>query len=81
MKRQILKWKYLALYAKNTFLRAGLYYNKSKGNPKDIVRLQIHGKNTDVDFTMRPDEAITIIWALSKVLWIWEGNRGNLRKV
>jgi len=66
--KQRTKWIYKALYNENNFIRVGYVYNKTKGNLKDVIRLQINGKNIKDDWFMRPDEAIIIIAGLSKVL-------------
>jgi len=69
MTREYKKREYWAQYAKGTYLKAGVIHNKVKGNPDDIIWLDIHGKTADIAFNMRPDEALTIIWALTKILW------------
>lgn len=67
-KRQQTEWIWTHLYAEGNFIRAGWIHNKKRGNPRDTIRLQIHGHTAEIDCNMRIDEAASVIAGLGKVL-------------
>jgi hypothetical protein len=68
MKRQSTEWIWVQKYAEGNFLRVGFIHNKNRGIPLDRIKVQIHGKNTDLDFNMRLDEASGLAAGINKVI-------------
>ena len=78
MKRQYDKCLY-RVGMKQGFIRVGYIYNKSKGNPQDVVSLAILNKSGDImDINMRIDEAMLISAGLSHVCGLRELNEEKL---
>lgn len=69
-------FKYSA--AKNTGMRIGWIYNKSRGVPEDKIRMQIKSMSGFWDLNFRLDEAAAVIMGISKVLAI-ESIAGNIK--
>lgn len=67
MKRQYTRLIFEARYQKGTGLRVYYVYNKSWGNPKDVIRILIVSINGNVEFFMRIDEAVILAAGLNKV--------------
>ncbi len=56
---------------KNGYIRVNFIYNKSKGNPKDVIQLEILNEKQDHSvYNMRPDEAVLIAGGLCFVAGI-----------
>jgi len=66
-KRRYTRWIFEAQYAENTGMKVGFIYNKSDGNPADVIRVQISGLKTFIDFNCRLDEAVLLAAGLNKV--------------
>ncbi len=67
MTRQYTQCIFNAQYAKQTGIRVGYIYHKSKGNPDDVIHVEIKGLDTTVGFNCRLDEAVVIAAGLTKV--------------
>ncbi len=67
MARQYTRKIFSALYAKNTGISVGYIYNKSRGNPHDVVAVRIAGLEDDVSFNCRLDEAVCLAAGLTKI--------------
>ena len=67
MKRKYRRTIWFASYEKNTYIDVGYIYNKSRGNPDDVISIQIVGVEHDVSFNCRLDEAVCIAAGLNKV--------------
>lgn len=67
MKRKYRRTIWLAEYADSTYIDVGYIHNKSKGNPHDVISIQIVGVEHEVSFNCRLDEAVCIAAGLNKV--------------
>ena len=67
MKRQYRRSIFRAVYAHSTGIDIGYIYNKSEGNPEDVISILIVGLETDVEFNCRLDEAVCLAAGLTKV--------------
>ena len=66
MSRQRTRWLAKWRYTKGHFVRAGIVNNlRDARDPEDVIRLQTHWLDSDVDWTMRPDEALALITVLT----------------
>ena len=53
---------------KNGYIRVNYIYNKSKGNPQDVIQLEILNESQEhTELNMRPDEAVLIAGGLNFV--------------
>ena len=60
------------------YIRVNYIYNKSKGNPKDIIQLEIlNEKQEYTRHNMRPDEAMLIAGGLGLVSGLKIGGMVN----
>lgn len=69
-KKQRTRWIWWSTGSPGNFLRVGIIYNKAKGNPYDIIRIQSYSSKRDkaIEQNMRIDEAMEWVAGLSKVL-------------
>lgn len=68
-KRQRTRWLATWKYRQGRFVRAGIVSNLAHAlDPEDVIRLQTHWLSSDVDWTMRTDEALALINVLSHVV-------------
>lgn len=68
MKKRQYTRKLYRIRMRNGYIRVNYIYNKSKGNPKDVIQLEL--LNESQEFTrinMRPDEAVLIAAGLDFV--------------
>ena len=66
-KRQYTRTLY-QIRMKKGYLRVGYIYNKSKGNPEDVIQLEILNEKHDyTKLNMRTDEAVLIAGGLNFV--------------
>lgn len=68
-KRQTTRWGFTASFGSGTYIRVGYVFNKRKGVPEDVIRLQIVSlsERRPIDLQMRLDEAVLIASGLTKV--------------
>ena len=67
MKRQYTRLIFEARFDKGTGIYVYYVYNKSWGNPKDVIRVLIKAVKKDIEFFMRVDEAVILAAGLNKV--------------
>ena len=67
MKRQYTRLIFDARFSKGTGIRVYYVYNKSWGNPKDVIRVLIKAAKEDIEFFMRVDEAVILAAGLTQV--------------
>ncbi len=88
MTRQRTRWLAKWRYTKGHYVRAGIVNNlKHARDPRDVIRLQTHWLSSDIDWTMRPDEALALInvlthtvsHRLSDVVWDEQKAGGKLK--
>lgn len=70
MKKQRTVWQFKYIAAKNTYIKIGWIYNKSKGVREDKIRIKINSLTAHIDFNMRIDEATALVTGIGKVLCI-----------
>ena len=70
MARQRTRWLARWRYTKGHFVRAGIVNNlKDARDPGDVIRLQTHWLDDgDIDWTMRPDEALALVSVLNHAI-------------
>ena len=81
-KRQRTRWLARTRYRNGEFVRAGIVNNlRNPRDPGDVIRLQTKWvPETDIDWTMRLDEAMSLVSVLSHVIGVrltdveWEAN-------
>ena len=80
--RQRTRWLARVEYKERHFVRAGIVNNlKHAKDPDDVIRLQSRWVEGDIDWTMRPDEAMALVSVLSHAVGVrltettWEGQR------
>lgn len=72
MTRQRTRWLAKWRYTKGHFVRAGIVNNlKPARDPDDVIRLQTHWLDGDIDWTMRPDEALALINVLGHTVGVY----------
>ena len=69
-KGQKTEWIWIQKYAEGNFLRVGFIHNKARGIPADKIKVQIHGKNTALNFNMRLDEASGLAAGINRVICV-----------
>lgn len=67
MKRRYTRWIFEASYAQRTGIKVGFIYNKTDGNPEDVICVQICGLKETIEFNCRLDEAVILAAGLNKV--------------
>ena len=70
MKRQRTEWIWVQNYAEGNFLRVGFIHKKSRGVAMDKIKVQVHGKTSDLNFNMRLDEASGLAAGINKVICV-----------
>lgn len=70
MTRQRTRWLSKWNYREGHYVRAGIVNNlKHAQDPEDVIRLQTRWLGDgDIDWTMRPDEALSLIAVLTHVV-------------
>ncbi len=65
--RQRTRWLSKWRYSRGHYVRAGIVKNlKHARDPDDVIRLQTRWlDNSDIDWTMRPDEAMSLVNVLT----------------
>lgn len=66
-KRKYTRWFFEAQYAQGTSIRVGYIYNKRRGNPEDVIRVEIVGLAENTGFNCRLDEAVLLAAGLNKI--------------
>lgn len=78
--RWLAKWRFRQGY----YVRAGIVNNlRNPRDPDDVIRLQSHWLDSDIDWTMRTDEAMALVDVLTHAVSFrltdlaWKKQRGD----
>lgn len=78
-RRQRTTWIWRMVLGKNTGIRVGWIANKTRGDPEDVIAVDIKSVSDRIRFEMRIDEAAGLAAGICKVLCV-QATRGRIAR-